>query len=157
MTEKFHISPGDAAKSSQTSALERREFLKLLGGGIVVLFPVADPRGWLSSSRAQQSRRELPDDFNALLRIGEDGMVSCLTGKIEMGQGIITSLAQMLADESEVSLESIEMIMGDTDLCPWVMGTFGSMTTRFFGPPLRAAAAEAGEVLLDMAAEPGAC
>jgi isoquinoline 1-oxidoreductase len=45
------------------------------------------------------------------------------------------------------------MVMGDTDLCPWDMGTFGSMTTRFFGPPLRAAAAEAREVLLELAAE----
>ncbi len=60
-----------------------------------------------------------------------------------MGQGVITSLAQMLADELDVPLDSVDMVMGDTDLCPWDMGTFGSMTTRFFGPPLRAAAAEA--------------
>ncbi|MFA9454664.1 MAG: molybdopterin cofactor-binding domain-containing protein, partial [Candidatus Aminicenantaceae bacterium] len=46
-----------------------------------------------------------------------------------------------------------DMVMGDTDLCPWDMGTFGSMTTRFFGPPLRAAAAEARDVLLELAAE----
>jgi len=63
--------------------------------------------------------------------------------KIEMGQGVVTSLAQMLAEELNVSLDSVDMVMGDTDLCPWDMGTFGSMTTRFFGPPLRAAAAEA--------------
>ncbi|MFP4083029.1 MAG: molybdopterin cofactor-binding domain-containing protein [Candidatus Aminicenantes bacterium] len=43
--------------------------------------------------------------------------------------------------------------MGDTDLCPWDMGTWGSMTTRFFGPPLRAAAAEARAVLIELAAE----
>ena len=78
---------------------------------------------------------------------------ACFTGKIEMGQGVVTSLAQMLADELEVSLDSVDMTMGDTDLCPWDMGTFGSMTTRFFGPPLRAAAAEAREVLLELAAE----
>jgi isoquinoline 1-oxidoreductase len=45
------------------------------------------------------------------------------------------------------------MVMGDTDLCPWDMGTFGSMTTRFFGPALRAAAAEAKAVLVDLATE----
>ena len=45
------------------------------------------------------------------------------------------------------------MVMGDTDLCPWDMGTFGSMTTRTFGPALRAAAAEAKAVLLELAAE----
>ena len=136
-----------------TFPLERREFLKLLGGGIIVLFPIADLEGWSLPTRTQRSGRQLPDDFNAFLRIGEDGTVNCLTGKIEMGQGVITSLAQMLADELEVNLGSVKMVMGDTDLCPWDMGTFGSMTTRFFGPPLRAAAAEAREVLLDMAAE----
>jgi isoquinoline 1-oxidoreductase len=45
------------------------------------------------------------------------------------------------------------MVMGDTDLCPWDMGTFGSMTTRIFGPHFRAAAAEARAVLLELAAE----
>lgn len=57
--------------------------------------------------------------------------MSCFTGKIEMGQGVITSLAQMLAEELNISLDSVDMVMGDRDLCPWDMGTFGSMTTRF--------------------------
>ena len=43
--------------------------------------------------------------------------------------------------------------MGDTDLCPWDMGTFGSMSTRFFGPPLRKAGAEGRMVLLQLASE----
>jgi len=127
--------------------LSRREFLKLMGGGIVILFTVGDPL------LLEAQRQRLPDDFNAFLRIGEDGRVSCFTGKIEMGQGVITSLAMMLADELEVSLDSVDMVMGDTDLCPWDMGTWGSMTTRFFGPPLRAAAAEARAVLIELAAE----
>jgi len=59
----------------------------------------------------------------------------------------------MLADELDVPFDSVDMVMGDTDLCPWDMGTFGSRTTRFFGPPLRAAAAEARAVLLELAAE----
>jgi isoquinoline 1-oxidoreductase len=70
-----------------------------------------------------------------------------------MGQGVITSLAQEAADELGVSLESIEMVMGDTDLCPYDSGTYGSMSTRFFGPAVRAAAAEAKTVLLELAAE----
>jgi isoquinoline 1-oxidoreductase len=70
-----------------------------------------------------------------------------------MGQGIITSLAQMLADELDVSLDSVDMVMGDTDLCPYDRGTYGSMSTRFFGPPLRSAGAKARKVLLQMASE----
>ena len=128
--------------------MNRRDFLKLTSGGILVYFIIGD-----SSALAQRRRQPLPTDFNAFLRIGEDGRVSCFTGKIEMGQGVHTSLAQMLADELNVSLDSVDMIMGDTDLCPWDMGTFGSMTTRFFGPPLRAAGAEARQVLLELASE----
>ena len=79
--------------------------------------------------------------------------MTCFTGKIEMGQGIITSLAQMLAEEMDVALDSVDMVMGDTDLCPWDAGTYGSMSTRFFGPPLRAAGAEAKAVLLELASE----
>ena len=132
------------------STLNRRDFLKLLGGGIVVLFSTGNPPV-LQGQRRRGG--ELPSDFNAFLRIGEDGRVTCFTGKIEMGQGIITSLAQMLADELDVPLETVDMVMGDTDLCPWDRGTFGSMSTRFFGPPLRAAAAEARAVLIELAAE----
>jgi len=126
--------------------MSRREFLKGVGAGIIILFLGGE-------AIAQRGGHQLPSDFNAFLRIAEDGKVTCFTGKIEMGQGIITSLAQMLADELDVSLESVSMVMGDTDLCPWDAGTFGSMSTRFFGPPLRAAGAKARAVLLELAAE----
>jgi isoquinoline 1-oxidoreductase len=135
------------------SEVSRRKFLKIFGGGIVVTVSANDLLALQEAPARRRFGRALPDDFNAFLQIGEDGRVSCFTGKIEMGQGVVTSLAQMLADELEVPLESVDMVMGDTDLCPWDMGTFGSMTTRFFGPPLRAAAAEAREVLLELAAE----
>ena len=130
--------------------MNRRQFLKrigVLGGGVVVYFSCAVPL-----AKAQSTRGEVPD-FNAFLRIGSDGRIACYTGKIEMGQGVITSLAQMAADELNAPYDAIDMIMGDTDLCPWDRGTWGSMTTRFFGPKLREAAAEARAVLLDMAAE----
>jgi len=130
--------------------LGRREFLKRLGGGIIVFFTIGDASVSLAQRRGG---RGYPEDFNAYLRIGEDGRVSCFTGKVELGQGPSTSLAQMLADELDVSLESVDMVLGDTDRCPWDMGTFGSMTIRFFGPPLRAAGAEARGVLLELAAE----
>ncbi|HEX7577439.1 MAG TPA: molybdopterin cofactor-binding domain-containing protein, partial [Verrucomicrobiae bacterium] len=98
-------------------------------------------------------RGGLPSDFNAFLRIGEDGHVTCYTGKIEMGQGPITSLPQMVAEELDAPLNTVDIVMGDTDLCPPDMGTFGSMTTRMFGPALRAAAAEARGVLLELAVD----
>lgn len=129
--------------------LSRREFIKLVGGGIIVFFWVGDD----SILEAQRRGRSYPEDFNAYLRIGADGRVTCFTGKVELGQGVITSLAQMLADELDVGLDSVDMVMGDTSLCPWDMGTFGSMSTRFFGPPLRAAGAEARSIMIELAAE----
>ncbi|MFI5251668.1 MAG: molybdopterin cofactor-binding domain-containing protein [Bacteroidota bacterium] len=129
--------------------LDRRQFLKITGSGIFLLFTIGD----LSLLAQERLRRNLPTDFNAFLNIGENGRVACYTGKIEMGQGVVTSLAQMLADELDVTLEAIDMVMGDTELCPWDMGTFGSMSTRFFGPALRSAGAEARSVLLELASE----
>ncbi|MCX8036068.1 MAG: molybdopterin-dependent oxidoreductase [Candidatus Sumerlaeia bacterium] len=131
---------------------DRREFLQRLGGGIIIIVTLSDPAAWAARAGGGGGR-SYPEDFNAYLRIGEDGRVACFTGKIEMGQGPITSLAQMLADELDVTMDVVDMVMGDTDRCPWDMGTFGSMTTRFFGPPLRAAGAEARRVLMELASE----
>lgn len=126
----------------------RRDFIKLSGGGIFVLFSVGN-----LFSLQQNRRRGYPEDFNAYLKIEENGQVTCFCSKIEMGQGIFTSFAQMVAEELDVSLHSVKMIMGDTDLCPYDSGTFGSRSTKYFGPPLRQAAAEARGVLIQMASE----
>ncbi|MDH3725921.1 MAG: molybdopterin-dependent oxidoreductase, partial [Myxococcales bacterium] len=130
----------------------RREFLKRLGGGIAIFVTFGGELALVERAEAQRSRG-VPSDFNAFLRIAENGRVTCLTGKIEMGQGPITSLAQMLADELDAPFDSVDILMGDTDLCPWDMGTWGSRTTRFFGAALRAAAAEARGVLMELASE----
>ena len=132
---------------SESRGIDRRSFFKLIGGGIVVFFGL-DP----SALFAQDPGRIYPEDFNAYLLIGGNGRVTVYSGKIEMGQGVMTSQAQMAAEELGVALSSIDMVLGDTELCPWDMGTFGSLTTRMFGPALRAAAADARAVLLRLAA-----
>ena len=137
---------------SDATRVDRREFVKLLGGGILVcvnlgpltLFNSKDPRGF---------QRGYPEDINAYLHIAEDGKVTLYSGKIEMGQGVMTSLTQMAAEDLGVSLDTMHIVMGDTDTCPWDMGTFGSLTTRMFGPAVRAAAAQARLVLKDLAAQ----
>ncbi len=126
--------------------IDRRAFCKLAGGGIAVLV-VMGPRALL----AQDRRRVYPEDLNAYLLIGEDGHVTVFSGKVELGQGVMTAQAQMVAEELGVALESLEMVLGDTDRCPWDMGTFGSLTVRMFGPALRAAAAEGRAVMLKLA------
>ena len=138
----------DFADNAPDFQMDRRQFLKVTSG-VLILFSVSGTNAFAQG----RPRPTLPTDFNAFLRVGEDGRVSCFTGKIEMGQGVHTSLAQMLADELDVSLERVDMVMGDTDLCPWDGGTYGSLSTRAFGPALRAAGAEARRVLLELAAE----
>jgi isoquinoline 1-oxidoreductase len=140
------------AAMSDATRMDRREFVKLLGGGIVVVVNL----GHLTAcrpSRAQGFRRGYPEDINAYLHIATDGKITLYSGKIEMGQGVMTSLTQMAAEDLSVSLDTIHIVMGDTDTCPWDMGTFGSLTTRMFGPAVRAAAAKARLVLTDLAAE----
>lgn len=141
------LPPRSLADARDDSGLSRRSFVGLLGG--IVVFVTLKPEELF----AQRGGHPYPDDFNAYLRIGDTGRVTLFSGKIEMGQGVHTSLAQMAAEELGVPLESIDMVMGDTDLCPWDVGTHGSLSTRFFGPAVRAAAAEMRLVLLNLASE----
>jgi isoquinoline 1-oxidoreductase len=136
----------DLEWDGEVGSLDRRQFIKLVGGGIMVFFAV-------DGSTVLGQRRDYPKDLNAYLLIGEDGRITCYSGKIEMGQGIITSLAQMLAEELDVPLGSVDMVMGDTALCPWDSSTTGSRSTKYFGPALRRASAEARAVLVQLAAE----
>jgi isoquinoline 1-oxidoreductase len=147
--------PFAMAPAAAMSLPTRREFLDRLGKGLMVWVVLRQTVGAEESEAAHPGafRPKLEGDFNAFLSIGEDGHVTCFTGKIEMGQGPITSLPQMLAEDLDVSIDDVSIVMGDTELCPFDQGTWGSMTTRFFGTVWRAAATEARGVLLEMAAE----
>jgi nicotinate dehydrogenase subunit B len=145
----------DSRSSGFSQPVDRREFLKTMGalsGGLFVFFTVGN-----RFAAAQMPFMNYPTDFNAYLRIAADGSVTCFTGKIEMGQGAITSLPQIVAEELKVAYESVNIVMGDTDLCPWDLGTFGSLTIRVFGPVLRKAAREARGVLKELASEKLEC
>lgn len=149
MTRSKNDSQASAATPRQ--GMPRRDFFKLVGGGIIVFFMPGCKNE--KGAPAAPAERSLTKDYNAFLLVGGDGTISCFTGKIEMGQGIITSLVQTMADELNVPMEKIRIVMGDTDLCPWDGGTWGSMTTRHFGPLMRAALAEARGTLMVLASE----
>ena len=147
--ENFGASAGDS--TNQTSQLARRDFLKFLGGGLLVcLTPVPS---WSQESGRGSGSHELPTDISAWLHIDADGHVKVFTGKVEVGQNIRTSLAQAVAEELRVPFDSITMVMGDTDLVPWDMGTFGSRTTPTMAPQLRNMAVAGRELLVEMAAQ----
>lgn len=132
--------------------MRRRDFIQGTTLTGLVLFFSADPTPAQETERPA-ARPGYPADFNAYLRIAPDGRVTCLAGKVELGQGSMTALAMLLAEELDVDLQQVDMVMGDTDRCPWDMGTFGSLSIWQFGPVLRGAGAEARAVLLQMASE----
>jgi nicotinate dehydrogenase subunit B len=136
------------------SGLSRRDFFALLGGGIIVLLIADDSDAQETGGGARRGMREqAPEQVGAWLHIGESGAVTVFTGKVEVGQNARTSLTQAVAEELRAPADSIHMVMGDTDLTPYDMGTFGSRTTPTMWPQIRKAAAAAREMLIDLAAQ----
>jgi nicotinate dehydrogenase subunit B len=133
----------------------RRDFFKVLGAGVAVFAVVARSANAQESGRGGRRRddEEEPKDITSWLHIGEDGVVTAFTGKVEIGQNIRTSLAQSVADELHVPFESVRMVMGDTALTPYDMGTFGSRTTPTMSPQLRRVANAARDLLVQEAAK----
>jgi len=133
--------------------LTRRKFLKLTGGGLVVAFVLKDLLSFADETLPSGPAAIPTGEVGAWIHIGEDGLISVYTGKVEFGQNIRTSLSQIVAEELKAPLSSIKMVMGDTDLVPYDAGTFGSRTTPQMGTQLRKAAATARQALIEMAAK----
>lgn len=150
-TERYEL----AELPAYNFAIARRDFIQGFGGGLLLLAVVANARAQegQESGGGRRGAARAPDDIGAWLHISEAGEITAFTGKVEVGQDIRTSLAQVVAEELHVPTTSIKMVMGDTDLVPFDMGTFGSLTTRIMSPQLRKVAASAREVLIDLAAE----
>ena len=146
-TERYELHAGPG----YSFVPHRRDFIKLLGGGLVVLLAAQAQE----SGGARRGGQAMPQDIGAWLHIAESGAITVYTGKVEMGQNIRTSLTQAVAEELRCSPSSIQLVMADTMLTPYDMGTVGSMTTPIMAPQLHKVAAAAREMLLDLAAENG--
>jgi nicotinate dehydrogenase subunit B len=133
--------------------LDRREFFKFLGAGVMVFSVLRTAATAQESGGSRQRRGEsMPKEIDAWLHIGESGRVTAFTGKVEIGQNIRTSLAQAVSEELAVPIDQIELVMGDTQLTPFDMGTFGSRTTPTMNLQLRRVAAAARDTLVGLAA-----
>jgi len=133
--------------------VDRREFFKFLGAGVLVFCVLKDGRGLQESGTRKRPQGEsLPNEIGAWLHLGENGEVTVYTGKVEVGQNIRTSLSQAVAEELRVPVDKIHMVMGDTKLTPYDMGTFGSRTTPTMNLQLRKVAAAARDLLIGLAA-----
>jgi isoquinoline 1-oxidoreductase len=130
----------------------RREFFRLAGAGLAVALLVTRDSDAQQPGRGQRGGGG-PREIGAWLHIGEDGVITVYTGKVEIGQNIRTSLSQAVADELRAPLTSVKLVMADTALVPVDGGTSGSRSTPAMASQLRRAAAAAREALIDLAAE----
>jgi isoquinoline 1-oxidoreductase len=133
--------------------MKRRDFFAALGGGIVVVMDDEIDAQETGAARPAGGPEEAPREIGAWLHIGETGAITVYTGKVEVGQNARTSLTQAVVEELRAPAERVTLVMGDTDLTPFDMGTFGSLTTPRMWPQIRRAAAAAREMLLDLAVQ----
>ena len=160
MSERTRVlAPREPERYELTSAplyhfdLDRREFFKFFGAGVLVISILKQTAGSQESGGTGTRRGDsVPREIDAWLHIGENGKVTVYTGKVEVGQNIRTSLSQGVAEELHLPIEKIELVMGDTQLTPFDMGTFGSRTTPTMNLQLRKVAAAARDLLIDLAA-----
>jgi nicotinate dehydrogenase subunit B len=131
--------------------LTRRQFGESLTG-IVIAFSMA-PKMTLSDNARLPGNLESTPMLDAWLRIDSDGMVTIFTGKVELGQGALTALAQIGAEELDVPLARIRMVSGDTSLTPDEGFTAGSQSIEYSGMALRYACAEARSILIKEASD----
>jgi nicotinate dehydrogenase subunit B len=139
--------PDTARQLPWDQARDAAPFFEQLPDGLVTV--VADDAG--PSPAPVPGRWAGPDD--AWVHVGADGSVTAFTGKVEAGQGTRTALGLLVAEELAVPSGSVRVVMGNTDVSPFDLGTFGSRSMPFAAPPLRAAAAAARETLREAAAE----
>jgi CO/xanthine dehydrogenase Mo-binding subunit len=132
---------------------KRRDFLKS-AGGIAVAFSWSVP-----TALAQQAARPfLPGSLgtnrmlDGWIRVNPAGTITVFTGKCELGQGILTALAQIAAEELDVAYERVEIVSADTARTPNEGMTAGSLSVENSGTALRLACADARQILLELAA-----
>ena len=114
-------------------------------------FAAAMPDGLLTVVADEgQSGWGGPDD--AWVHVGADGAITAFTGKVEAGQGTRTALGLLVAEELAIPSSTVGVVMADTDVSPFDLGTFGSRSMPIAAPPLRAAAAAAFRLLRETAA-----
>jgi nicotinate dehydrogenase subunit B len=137
----------------KTSSVSRRQFLKGSGALIVGfnLFPSAS--NLFAQSTSVPGTEPDPTQLDSWIVIGQDGTVTVFTSKVELGTGIQTALAQIVAEELDVSWRKIKVDMGDTAKTIDQATTSGSRTIERAGPQVRQAAAAARKELLRLAAE----
>lgn len=149
----FEVERYEFYENASAWELNRRHFFRIVGGGVVVALLLGESTEAQPPGGRGRGGFNRPAEIGAWLHIDSSGAVTVFTGKVELGQNIRTSLTQVVAEELRDSVVRIRLVMADTALTPFDMGTFGSQTTPQMASQLRRVAAAARETLLDLAAE----
>ncbi len=143
-----------ASKAAPKAKLTRREFVRD-AGGLLVGFSMLDgsilPR--VLAAPTEAATEHSPRWLDAWLRVEKDGTIRIFTGKVEIGMGVETGFAQIVAEELDVEPASVGFVMGDTSLTPDQGGVGGSTSIGLGAQPLRNVATTARSLLLQMAAQ----
>jgi isoquinoline 1-oxidoreductase len=148
--ERYELYRGPAYRFD----MNRRDFIKLLGGGLVVVitFRAATAAAQGPAGGGLPAGEPPPADLAAWLQVAEDGTIHVYSGKTEVGQNVRTMLTQVVAEELRVPPAQVRMVLADTDLTPFDLGTFGSRSAPLMVPQIRKVSVAARELLMDMAA-----
>jgi CO/xanthine dehydrogenase Mo-binding subunit len=131
--------------------IDRRRFLQA-GGFLAVSFA-------MPQFSFAQDKAELPGDLedhpmlSSWIKIDADNTVTLLIGKVELGQGAVTAIAQVAAEELMLEFDTLKVISGDTRLSPDEGTTAGSQSMPNAAPGVQQAAAEVRQILLQLAAK----
>lgn len=135
-----------------TIEMDRREFLKS-SGALIVSVPLSS--AFVGAAGAQHAAWTSPDPalLDSWIAVGKNGAITVWSGKVDHGQGLSTALAQIVAEELDVNVDKVTVLMGDTVATCNQGGASASTGVRAGGNPLRNAAAEARRLIVAMGAE----
>jgi CO/xanthine dehydrogenase Mo-binding subunit len=136
----------------ELNQLSRRSFLTAAGALVVA---IATPAEWAEAAQFDSAAAAgvRPDKLSSYISIGRDGMVTVYYGKIDGGQGLETSVAQLVAEEIDVPWDRVHLVISDTAQCVNMGGSTAGNGLRQGGIILRQTAAEARRLLIGMASE----
>jgi CO/xanthine dehydrogenase Mo-binding subunit len=143
-------------KMEKPTHFSRRSILKGAGALVVSIgMPIGlDTVLAVNKAYAQGAKPPLtPEQLSSYIAVNSDGTIDAYFGKMDMGQGLFTAIGQIVAEELDVPFNRVHVIMGDTATTVDQGGASGSTGIQDGGKQMRAAAAEARRVLVEMAAQ----
>jgi nicotinate dehydrogenase subunit B len=136
----------------KTANISRRQFLKT-SGGLIVSFQLLPTLSASGQSTVGPGIDADPTQLDSWLAVAPDGTITVFSGKVDLGTGVETALAQIVAEELDVPFNRVHMIGLDTTKAINQGTTAGSRTIELGGPQLRQAAAAARQELFKLAAK----